>query len=356
MSVLLIFLIVFIPLGLYIWRMLVFTKNTVGENSPFERVRTFSGQSLKGIYFDLMVTGYLSVISVFLIGVIFYAFQNTHQWIIPKPFAYLLLSGFTFFIAYVIIVQWVIIRDYRKFGPRYDFTFYPEDRSILLHQHNRIIRHEDIQKIEMVTNDHSKLLRYYIRYILNDGFSFIVVDYHPAASLLREFLKTDKVPFSYQVTNLPLIQRNRYRFLRQINTFLNRRFVPETIILSILLGLLFYISKDYSKETAFEKSLPAKEVEVVNGTIGSGKKGGKAYMISFLYEGRRYWKKVHRRDYFKALQTRKVSFLYSEQNDTFLVKGESYRHHLFLLWMLGIIAFFLTMRIIYLIVFPKTFH
>jgi hypothetical protein len=202
MDTFLIFVFVFGIFGWCIWKLLKFTKNTIGENSPLKVVRVYQIAELQ--YFlklENLLIYYISPLGFLFTKVAFTVVSSD----ISMPLTRLLLfsMGLMFFLAcglYLIldINHWKYTRNVTlETNPAtYELDLRFEDQTLT-------IREGDLEKIVVASNE-GKIRFTYFTYYLKNGDHFILSDRMPGNWVIGEYFKN--IPLEYRHERFPYIK------------------------------------------------------------------------------------------------------------------------------------------------------
>jgi len=204
MDTFLIFLFVFGLFGWCIHKLLIFTSDTVGSNSPLKVIRVYQISAWSYftkfdnlfIYYLLPVAGFMFYLGL---NAVFHPDVNyplaarigifgVSLLMLAIPIQYLILD----------INHWAYTENVtiRSNPGQHEIDIRFDDQTITL-------RNGDIERIEMFSNN-SKIRISYHTYHLQNGDHFILSDRMPGAWIIREYFK--KVPVEYYTKRFPYIK------------------------------------------------------------------------------------------------------------------------------------------------------
>ncbi len=199
MDTFLIFFFIFGTAGFCIWRLLLFSKDRYGENSPLKISRTYETDALE--YF----TGFDHLIAYpFGILVIVFMFlfikptitQSTHYtWYV---YLIIFLTGAICLYAFTYLM--IFHFHYWDFTKNITFTTNPSDHAIHLNVQGKeiVLKNGDIEKI-VYTSNNTKMHFAYSRYYLINGETFVLTDQTPGLWVIQEYFKRIPVEFCYEL-------------------------------------------------------------------------------------------------------------------------------------------------------------
>ena len=192
MDTFVIFSCVFGLFALCMWGLLLYTKNTVGSNSPLKVVRVYQIQDWQ--YFTKLDT----LLSCYAIYVSFFGLKVTatteispsenYPWLI-----YLILVLLPIILLGMGIFSLTLTWNHWKYTKGVVLTTNPELHELNLNfaGHQLILRDGDLEKIVVVSNA-SKLRFCYYTYYLTNGGHFSLSEKMPGIWVIQEYFK--KVP------------------------------------------------------------------------------------------------------------------------------------------------------------------
>lgn len=205
METLIPFLIVFVPFGWFMWKVLRYTRDTIGSNSPM-RVSRFYKTSAWW-YFVRMDN--LFVFYALLMGVFFYkislfgyfSYTVDHQTLIR--FGMLIAS--VFFLAFGLVIlalelnHWYYVRDIT-------IETFPESHELEIAFKEVVLRLQDgdIKKLEVYHNNAHRMPLGYAKCYLANGDHFIIPSYTRGEWVIMEYFK--KIPTEEVIRRFPFIR------------------------------------------------------------------------------------------------------------------------------------------------------
>jgi len=351
MNVLFIFLAVFVPFLYLVWRLIVYTRNTIGENSPFAIAKTYKGRLSR---LDKLEVTFLVLQLCFFIGLIIIVLLAALDFDPFVGMACLVIVCLAIFILYQSIVFLVTIRDHWLNDRMYTITLLPEGRRVVLETQQISFSAEDVQSVTIVSNGHSRFNKSYYHFKLADANPFVISTTHPVMDVLVDFLRLKGDKYTYEQDFLPLIKHNgNWDFLRKIKHFFSRRYLMEGVGLAICLTGLLVLMFHYKDLKSWENSLVKEPVVIAQKEKYRAGKAN-AYDLIIDYKGKLYRHAVLASTYYRYPVGNKIELAFDPVSGNFY--SNPLRDIVAIIVVLVTIAFFLIVRIIYLIVFPKIFH
>lgn len=206
MDTLLIFIIFFGLFAWGIWRLLKFTRDTVGDNSPLKVSRVY--QVSKRMYF-LGFDGILGFVSIML-GILFLFVILRRPFatdlIIHPIFMYLLLFLIVAGIMGLGILAFALLLNHWPYARGFSITTDPADHSLEIKLRGRVLtlREGDIKRVEWVSHKARMGFSYQIFYLAN-GDRFLVPDKVPGWNVIHEYFP--KIPFSASYSYFGFIKK-----------------------------------------------------------------------------------------------------------------------------------------------------
>lgn len=205
METLLVFLIVFVPFGWFMWKVLRFTRDTIGSNSPMKISRFY--KTTAWWYFlrmDNLFISYTLVFGLFLYKIsLFGYFSYTVDYQMLIRFAMLIASTFFLVVGMLLLALQVNHWCYAK-----DITIetFPESRELEIAFKEVVLRlkYDDIEKLVVFHNNNYKMPLGYTKCYLTNGDHFIVPNYTRGEWVILEYFK--KIPIEYVVRRFPFIR------------------------------------------------------------------------------------------------------------------------------------------------------
>lgn len=272
MGTLLIFLVVFIPMGWLLWRILRYTRDTIGTNSPLKVQRIY--QTTLRYFFvriDYMLVAMCTFIGVLTIyAALFSTFSGPDPLIgrailFVISFVFLSLAGIIFAID---LNHWLYARGVV-------ITTFPDERElgIQLPDNTLRIKEGDIRKISICHNN-ARLQQGFNQFHLDNGSSFVLSFRTEGLEVIQEYFKG--IPVEEFVQHVPLIRKtlndrnpesevlvteNRYGWLTYFTVFL----------LGVgLIVMTYMMYKDAKWQDDMSTHAPVVCMKIKYGTRGAG--------------------------------------------------------------------------------------
>lgn len=202
METLFIFALIFVPMGWLMWRMLRFTRDTIGTHSPLkvQRIYYTSLRSFFPFLDYVFVVTMLIFGAVILYAVIFARFSMSDPWL--ARISMLLVTPLPLGIASLVTI--VDINHYTYVG-HVTITTFPDwhEMEITVNGQVRRLKDGDIERIEIIHNN-SKLQLGFAQYHLRDGDWFVLSLRTKGIWVIQEYFKN--VPVEYTISAYPLIK------------------------------------------------------------------------------------------------------------------------------------------------------
>lgn len=170
MGTFLVFLVVFLPMGWLLWRMLRFTRDTIGTNSPLKVQRiyqtTLRSFFVRFEYLFVVICAFMGI--VLLNAALFSTFSG------PDPvIGQTILFVMSFILLCLPAIILIIDLNHWRYARSVIITTLPDEHQLDLQLPNISIRIKegDIQKINMYHNN-AKLRLGFAQFHLNNGGSF----------------------------------------------------------------------------------------------------------------------------------------------------------------------------------------
>lgn len=175
MDTLLVFSIVFAPFVWYIWRMLRFTKDTIGGNSPLKVSRTFVTTPWNYfLQFEGLFTYYFILVGSFFFKLALFmhiSYTEDHPLLVRLWFLAvgLVAMGFGLFVVALDINHWQYVEGLV-------IETFPEEHELELTFTDKVLRlrEGDIEKVRVYHNNSIKFPLAYMHYFLRTGDEFII--------------------------------------------------------------------------------------------------------------------------------------------------------------------------------------
>jgi hypothetical protein len=202
MDTFLIFVFVFGIFGWCIWKLLNYTRNTIGENSPLKVVRVYQiselGYFLK---FENLFIYYLAGAGLLITKASFSIHTSVFDLVLTRllifSFGLLMLSACAFYLI-LNINHWKYVRNIT-------LETDPTAHELYLHfpDHTLTLREGDIEMV-VITSNEAKMRFSYLTYFLKNGEQFILSDKMPGVEVIHEYFK--KIPIEYRHERFPYIK------------------------------------------------------------------------------------------------------------------------------------------------------
>lgn len=202
MNTFLIFLFVFGLFGWCIWKLLNFTKNTIGDNSPLKVVRVYQiAEWQYFMKFESLFIYYMLVFGLLMMKASFFI----HTSVLNLFLSRLLIFGFGLAMLAVCFLYLTLDINYWKYTRDIILETNPVDHELNLHFPDRtvILRDGDIEKV-LITSNEVKMRFSYMTYFLKNGDQFILSDKMPGIEVIQEYFK--KIPVEYRKERFPYIK------------------------------------------------------------------------------------------------------------------------------------------------------
>ncbi len=204
METLVIFLMIFIPFGGFIWMVLRFTRNTIGENSPVKVKRFYQIDSWAYFFkFDNLFAVFFIVMGLLL-------FQTTLTARMGADISYpalargTLLIGTALFAGLGFVILSIDINHW-KYVEGVVLETFPEEHELEITFGERKLRLKegDIVRV-LITSNEARMRISFMTYYLANGDHFILSDKMPGVWVIHEYFK--KIPTEYRKTQFPFIE------------------------------------------------------------------------------------------------------------------------------------------------------
>jgi hypothetical protein len=203
MGTFLVFLVVFLPMGWLLWRMLRYTRDTIGTNSPLKVQRiyqtTFRSLFVRFDYLFVVICAFMGV--VIINAALFSTFSG------PDPMigrTILFVMSFVFLCLAAVIL--VVDLNHWPYARGVVITTFPDEHELEVQLPDAIlrIREGDIRKIRIYHNN-AKLQLGFTQFHLNNGDSFLLSFRTEGLEVIQEYFKG--IPVEEFVQHVPLIRR-----------------------------------------------------------------------------------------------------------------------------------------------------
>lgn len=201
MDTFLIFAFVFGISGWGIWRLLIYTRDTIGENSPLKVVRVYQiAEWQYFLKFENLFIYYLLGASLLILKAAFSTFTSEINLALTRlilfAFGMIPLGACVFFLI-LDINHWKSIRNVI-------LETDPEAHELHLYfpYQTITIRNGDLEKV-IVTSNEARARITYMTYFLKNGQRFVLSDKMPGIEVILEYFK--KTPIEYRKDAFPYI-------------------------------------------------------------------------------------------------------------------------------------------------------
>lgn len=205
METLLVFALFFGVFAWGIWRLLKYTRDTVGDNSPLKVSRVY--RVSKWRYF-LGFEGIMGGLSI-LLGIMFFRVlvrtpPNTD--LIHPVFLYVLLFFVLTGIAGIGVLALALLSNHWPYARGFSITTNPVDHALKIRSRDRefILQEGDIVSVELVGHKARMGFAYQI-FLLTNGDRFLVPQKAPGWNVIHEFFP--KIPFSVRYSYYGFIKK-----------------------------------------------------------------------------------------------------------------------------------------------------
>jgi sporulation protein YlmC with PRC-barrel domain len=199
------FLIVFVPFGWFMWKMLRYTRDTIGSNSPMKVSRFY--ETTAWWYFVRMDN--LFVFYALLLGILLYKvslfgyFSYTVDYQALIRFGMLMASVFFFVVGFLIFT---LELNYWYYAKDITIETFPESHELEIAFKDVVLRLKDgdIEKLVIHHNNNYRMPLGYAKCYLTNGDHFIIPNYTRGEWVIREYFK--KIPVEYVVQRFPFVR------------------------------------------------------------------------------------------------------------------------------------------------------
>jgi uncharacterized membrane protein YesL len=273
MGTLLVFLIVFLPMGLLIWRMLRFTRDTVGTNSPLtvQRIYQTTFRSFFVRIDSLLVAVCLVMGLVMINAALFATFSGTGS-VIARTML-LIVSLVILGLAAVILA---VDFNHWPYARGVVITTFPEEHELEIQLPDATLRlsEGDIRKISLYRNN-GKLQLGFAQFQLNDGDTFLLPFNTEGLGVIQEYFKG--IPVEEHVRQIPLIRTGfkEGRLINENSIVENRRYGWISFVFIFLLGvcvvaMTYMMYMDAKWQDDMSMHAPVVCMKIKYGTTGAG--------------------------------------------------------------------------------------
>jgi hypothetical protein len=199
------FLIVFVPFGLFMWKVLRYTRDTIGSNSPMKVSRFY--ETTAWWYFvrlDNLFVFYALLLGILLYKVsLFGYFSYTVDYQALIRFGMLMASVFFFVVGFLIFT---LELNYWYYAKDITIETFPESHELEIAFKDVVLRLKDgdIEKLVIHHNNNYRMPLGYAKCYLTNGDHFIIPNYTRGEWVIREYFK--KIPVEYVVQRFPFVR------------------------------------------------------------------------------------------------------------------------------------------------------
>ncbi|MEO6281790.1 MAG: hypothetical protein ABIN80_19370 [Dyadobacter sp.] len=202
MDTFLIFVFVFGIFGWCIWKLLNYTKNTIGDNSPLKVVRVYQISEL-GYFLKLenLIIYYILPLGFMFIKAAFTVVSSD----ISLPLTRLLLFGLSSMVFSACALYLILDINHWKYVRNVTLETNPTAHELYLHfpDYTLTLRDGDIERV-IITSNEAKMRISYLTYFLKNGEQFILSDRTPGIEVIHEYFK--KILIEYRKERFPYIK------------------------------------------------------------------------------------------------------------------------------------------------------
>jgi uncharacterized membrane protein YesL len=338
MGTLLVFLIVFLLMGWLIWRMLRFTRDTVGTNSPLKVQRIY--QTTFRSFFvridSLFVAIFLVVGVVMINAVLFATFSGTGP-VIARTML-LIVSLVILGLAAVILA---VDFNHWPYARGVVITTFPEEHEleIQLPDVTLRLREGDIRKISLYHNN-GKLQLGFAQFQLNNGDTFLLPFNTEGLGVIQEYFKG--IPVEEHLRHVPLIRTSfkESRLMDEVLIVENRRYGWISSVFVFLLGVFFvvitymmYIDAKWEDDMSTQAPVVCMKIKYAARGAGTVKYPDKIYAE---YLGKTYHFDMGRKYYRSLLGVDTIAVYFDEASGrAFLPTSGQVKHYMGLYLLIG---------------------
>ena len=195
MSTLLLFLFIFGLFGWGIWRLLRYTRDTVGDNSPLKVQRVYKVSKRRYFMGFYGIVIFVSVVQAIALLFVFVRVPLTTELPTHPLFLYLLLFLVLAIVIGMGVLALALLLNHWPYARGVSITTNPTDHSLEIKLPDRVLtlREGDIERIEAVVNK-ARMGSSYRIYYLADSDRFLLPDRVPGLNVIYEYFP--KIPFS----------------------------------------------------------------------------------------------------------------------------------------------------------------
>ncbi|MDR6807788.1 hypothetical protein J2Y45_004988 [Dyadobacter sp. BE34] len=205
METLITFLIVFVPFGWFMWKVLRYTRNTIGANSPMKVSRFY--ETTAWWYFvrmDNLFVFYSLVFGVFLYKISLFGYISytvDYQTLMRIG----MLIGSVFFLGAGLLIL-ALELDHWFYAKDITIETFPETHELEITFKEVVLRLKegDIEKLVVYHNGNYKMPFGYAKCYLTNGDHFVVPNYTRGEWVIVEYFK--KIPTEYVRQRFPFIR------------------------------------------------------------------------------------------------------------------------------------------------------
>jgi hypothetical protein len=198
MDTFLIFFFIFGIAGFCIWRLLLFSKDRYGENSPLKVARTYNSDFLD--YFTSIDHLLSYPFGVLVILFMFLLVKPTITQTTGYNLAvYLMIILGALICMYIFTYHMIFHFHYWDFTKDITLTTSPTDHSIRLNIQGKdyVLAGSNIERV-VYTSNNTKMHFAYYKYYLKNGESFVLTDRTPGLWVMKEYFRKIPIELSYQ--------------------------------------------------------------------------------------------------------------------------------------------------------------
>jgi hypothetical protein len=273
MGTFLVFLVVFLSMGWLLWRMLRFTRDTIGTNSPLKVQRiyhtTFRSFFVGMDYLFVVICAFMGVV---IINAALFASSSGPDAVTVRVFLLIL----AFVILGMVAITLVIDLNHWPYARGVVITTFPDEHEldVQLPDATLRIRDGDIRKIRIYHNN-AKLRLGFTQFYLNNGDSFLLSFRTEGWEVIQEYFKG--IPVEEFVQYVPLMRTNLVVKNPDHEVLVNdnQRYSWLSLSLIFLLGVCFILMtymmyKDAKWQDDMSTRAPVVCMKIKYGTRGAG--------------------------------------------------------------------------------------
>ncbi|TLV00361.1 hypothetical protein [Dyadobacter luticola] len=236
MGTLLVFLVVFLPMGWLLWRMLRYTRDTIGTNSPLkvQRIYYTTFQSIF-LRIDCLFALMCAFIGIIIINAALFSTFSGPDPLIGRTILFVISFVFLCIAAVILVVD----LNHWPYARGVVITTFPDEHELDIQLPGRTLRIKegDIHKISIYHNN-GKLLLGFTQFHLKNGDSFLLSFRTEGLGVIQEYFKG--IPVEEFVRHVPLI-RNTLNVKNPEHEVLvsDNRHGWVTYFIAFLLGIFF---------------------------------------------------------------------------------------------------------------------